>query len=152
MKAQRNIRYYVDTGLGLIVIISGLLFFTSIWSWPPATWDRREAFIGATVLAVSLVLAREKRIIVAAAAGYVVCRSLFALVTPTGQANFVTFFWLALLGTLAIVTIFRTSRDYEPRYDQPNTPYDLFVGVVFFGAVAVGILVILRDTVQFYLQ
>jgi len=146
----RNLRYYVDLALVPVVVVCLILLLGSVWSWPPTTWSKRDVVVASIVLAVSIVLAQQRRLVLGASLGYVVVRALLGVgMNPRHVAVLLPIAVGAGLGCFAVLW---PMRNRKVDYDRPNRPTDLVIFCAVFGCVAVALAVILRDTIRFYLR
>jgi hypothetical protein len=149
---SRNIRYYVDLTLVPVVLVSLFLFCGSLWHWPPAIWNWREGMIGVVVLGGALLLAKERRLVLAAAFGYIAAQSVFGISvsrTATQVAGFVAIGGMAALAAIGIGWTLRKRRTF---YGDESSRIDVVVSALVFGTMAVFLFLIMRDTVRFYLR
>ena len=74
--SSRNPRYYTDMFLLFPTLMFGMRFAVAVWNWPPASWDRREVLILGALLTLSIVLLRERVVVMIGCLAFVVYLTL----------------------------------------------------------------------------
>ena len=148
---NRNPRFYVNVALVFPIVFALLALSHPVWSSPPFVWNGREELIGAAVLLVCSVLAKERAVTFGAALGYMFFAGLLHL--PLAPSSDV---WLLLAmtlasgsGALAIVVLNAKRTEF---YKSTNPLVDRIVMAMVVGCAAIFIFRILRDTFRFYFR
>jgi len=77
--SSRNPRYYTDILLMWPTLVFGMRFAMAVWNWPPASWDRREVLIWGGLLALGIVLLKERVFVVIGGLGAIVVGALWGM-------------------------------------------------------------------------
>ena len=108
--------------------------------------------MGALVLAVSLTIAREKRLVFGAALAYIAVQSLFGISISRDLNHAAVFAVIGLVAGITLFGLMAHARSRKVSYDSPTSPADYTVSAVVFAGLAIGVLLIPRDSIRFCMK